>query len=131
MPRYGPTSIKLFGEIHKSFWNQICHCAKSRKLKMTITPEIIYKKFLEQNCECDYCGAKLRLPKKAKEAVEPDIASLDRIDSDIGYIAENVHWVCKDCQWMKSNLLESEFILKCGKIFCHSCLKGKYEKVPA
>lgn len=43
-------------------------------------------------------------------------ASLDRIDSSFGYILNNVQWVHKDVQRMKSDFSEAHFVETCRKI---------------
>ena len=43
-------------------------------------------------------------------------ASLDRINSKIGYFKENTQWIHKDLQWMKGNKDEAVFINYCKLI---------------
>ncbi len=45
-----------------------------------------------------------------------DTASLDRIDSTLGYIPNNVQWVHKDVNRMKSDFKESDFLKWCNLI---------------
>ena len=40
-------------------------------------------------------------------------ASLDRIDSNKGYVTDNIQWVHKDINYMKSDLDEQQFIHYC------------------
>lgn len=109
-------SMPLHGEIYSSFWNQIHHSARSRNLQFEIVPATIWQIFEKQSCCCDYCGKGLILPRKHSEHSLPDVASLDRIDSKVGYTKDNVHWVCKNCQWLKSSFIETEFLEQCFKI---------------
>ena len=43
-------------------------------------------------------------------------ASLDRIDSTVGYIEGNVHWVLWDINRMKWNIPHEEFIKLCSLV---------------
>ena len=43
-------------------------------------------------------------------------ASLDRIDSKLGYTSNNIQWVHKDLNYMKSDLDQSVFIEWCRKV---------------
>jgi hypothetical protein len=43
-------------------------------------------------------------------------ASLDRIDSKVGYIKGNVQWVHKNVNWMKQDFSDDEFLTMCKKI---------------
>ena len=38
------------------------------------------------------------------------LASLDRIDNDLGYVKGNVRWICKRLNYMKHILSEDEFL---------------------
>jgi len=49
----------------------------------------------------------------------PTTASLDRIDSSIGYTEENVQWIHKDINSLKSNFQESEFFKLVDIIYEH------------
>lgn len=50
------------------------------------------------------------------EKLNKQTASLDRIDSNIGYIKDNVQWVHKHVNQMKWNFDEDYFIDLCRKI---------------
>lgn len=51
---------------------------------------------------CNYCG---------------EIAfGIDRLNSSLGYIKDNIVSCCRDCNWMKSNKSIEDFINKCNKI---------------
>lgn len=49
-------------------------------------------------------------------------ASLDRIDSSLGYIEGNVQWINKEINYMKMDLPQDKFIEWCEKIY-------KYKKL--
>ena len=47
-------------------------------------------------------------------------ASLDRIDSNKGYIKNNVQWVHKHINTMKMHMTDREFIDMCKKVAKHN-----------
>ena len=63
--------------------------------------------FLRQGERCALSGVTL---------VMGDNASVDRIDSDHGYTPENIQWVDKTINQMKSDLDQEEFINWCRKV---------------
>jgi len=48
---------------------------------------------------------------------------MDRIDNDLGYTKENIQWVHKDVNAMKSNFKEKYFLKICKlivrRLLCH------------
>jgi len=46
-------------------------------------------------------------------------ASVDRIDSSIGYVMGNIQWVHKDINKMKSDFSQELFIAWCGLVASH------------
>ncbi len=47
-------------------------------------------------------------------------ASLDRIDSSLGYIEENVQWVHKDVNMMK-RIYDNNYFIKMCKLIAENC----------
>ena len=43
-------------------------------------------------------------------------ASLDRIDSKLGYIEDNVQWVTSKVNMMKQHYTQEEFLEVCGNV---------------
>lgn len=100
---------KGYGEISASMWKQIKSCASSRDLQINLSIEYLWDLFNKQNKQCALSGVLLTFGKK-KQGIT---ASLDRIDSSIGYIESNVQWVHKDINKMKSDFNQSYFIKLC------------------
>ena len=46
-------------------------------------------------------------------------ASLDRIDSNLSYIKDNVQWIHKDLNRMKNEFSQDRFIEVCKAVFEH------------
>jgi len=111
--------VKLYKELPLLYLDRVKVGAKLRHLEYSITPEVVYEIFEKQNGVCALSGLKislttksLRLEKNRKEFT----ASLDRIDSTKGYTNDNVQWVHKDINQMKSNRTDKDFIELCKKI---------------
>jgi hypothetical protein len=56
-------------------------------------------------------------------------ASVDRINSSLGYVAGNLQWVHRDVNFMKSTLGDDRFVLMCRLVARH-CLARKIELEP-
>jgi hypothetical protein len=91
--------------------------AKNRDISFELT-EDEFRELTQGNCH--YCG------------VEPDQAlqlnadgdlyiynGIDRLDGSKGYTTDNCVPCCKVCNFMKRNMLESEFIAHISKIMLH------------
>ena len=104
---------KGFGEISEKYWYGIIKNTKrkTKNLECTITKEFAWNLYLNQNRKCALMGIDIIFG-KGKEAT----ASLDRIDSNIGYIPTNIQWVHKTVNLMKMALDQTEFIKFCKLI---------------
>lgn len=106
---------KGYREISGEFWNRTKRSASVRNYEFSITIEYIWELFEKQNRKCVLSGVDIRFNKR-REDISFATASLDRIDSSIGYIEGNVQWVHKIVNNLKMDLNEQEFILWCEKI---------------
>ena len=107
------------GEISGNFWyNHIVRNAKGEKkrkvLELSITKEYIWELFLKQDRKCKLSGLELKFPISNKDRNYN--ASLDRIDSSLGYIENNVQWIHKDINMMKRIYNNEYFINMCKLI---------------
>lgn len=102
----------------ESFWrcfiSSYAAGAKSRKLDWKLTDTQVMDIVVRP---CYYCG---NLPSERrghwKSYCVQFVNGLDRIDSKIGYVSENVVSCCKMCNRMKSNYGKEEFLAQCFKI---------------
>jgi hypothetical protein len=105
------------GDISGDFWyNHVVTSASGnkgnrRQLELSITKEEAWQLFLDQNKKCALSGLDLKFPDKNTD--KSWTASLDRIDSSIGYTKENVQWVHKDINMMKRIYNNQYFIEMC------------------
>lgn len=89
----------------------------------------LFKKLVTSNCF--YCGSE---PANAYKDTHSDYHlhynGLDRIDSDIGYIKENVIPCCPSCNRAKSTMNEQEFLAWVNRIHNHWIVQNK-SKLPS
>lgn len=100
---------KGFGEIPKSYINNISNAAKSRGIAFDVSGEYIWELFLTQNRKCKLSGVDLYFTGIGRGST----ASLDRIDRTKPYVKGNVQWVHKIVNEMKWSKNDCEFIKWC------------------
>jgi hypothetical protein len=110
-----------------------CHLrtgAKIREIEFDITIEDCWELFVKQNGRCALTGVELKhwVYDTNSSIIDGDV-SLDRIDSTKGYIKDNIQWVHKVINIMKSDLEENDFINWCRKVIDNNQIrKVKNEK---
>ena len=95
----------------------LCHIkknAKIRDIEFTTSKEYLWELYLSQNKECVLTGFPITFGNRYKKLTTT--ASLDRIDSSMGYIVGNVQWVHKDINMMKRQLSNEQFISLCKTV---------------
>ena len=96
-----------------SYYLQNC---KKRFKECDITLTDLYNQWKKQNGICPYSGIKLVLANYTKNHNNPIYrASIDRIDSSIGYIVNNIQFVSTAINYMKNTMSDSDtkFLCKC------------------
>lgn len=96
-----------YEEIPMTYIKQVERSADLRGILHEITPLDMWQVWLEQNAKCAYTGRKIFL------GVD---ASLDRRDSNIGYVRSNIQWVHKDVNMAKQSMSEELFIKLCKDV---------------
>lgn len=99
-----------FGEISGAYFSEIKGNAIERHHIFDITIGYIWDLFIKQNRKCALTGVEITFAKKGKMF---KTASLDRIDSQKGYVEGNVQWVHKDINWLKNKFDQDYFIEMC------------------
>ncbi len=100
---YGNIGRKQFNVIYK------------RRDNSDLDIEFLWNLFLLQNGKCAISGIGLRFPHFHNESVNNG-ASLDRIDSNLGYFKSNVHWVHKNINQIKFDLTMEDFLKYTGLV---------------
>src|SRR5690554_849704 len=109
------------GDISGNYWYSLKSGANGskgrREIEFSITIEYAWDLFLYQEKRCALSGETLEFTHENGIRVRSrGTASLDRIDSSLGYIEGNVQWVHKDINLMKGRLDEEVFIKWCRNV---------------
>lgn len=108
--------FKGVGEISISYLKNIVDGAKSRNLTMNVNGQQLWELYLTQNKKCALTGLDLDFGKHThgyKTKLQSQTASLDRINSSLGYNIENLQWVHKHINMMKNKYDNDYFKQMC------------------
>lgn len=99
------------GDLTKTEYTRLKRSAESRNIQFEVTMEYLWNTFLKQNHICAITGDYL-----------PNIngASLDRINSDLGYIENNIQWVTKQANLSKHIMSMNQLYDFCKKVLRHA-----------
>lgn len=94
--------------------------ARQRFKHFDLTLKDLKQQWENQNGLCPYSGVKLELITHKNKAIKAiNSASLDRIDSNIGYVKNNIQFVSIPLNYLKNNLTHNETIEICLQITKH------------
>jgi hypothetical protein len=106
-----------YNDIRQHHWYNIKKHANKKGLDFSISMEYAWKLYEDQNMNCALSGLPIAFAKtKIGHSKGKTTASLDRIDSKKGYIENNVQWLHKWVNLMKSDFEQCEFIDYCRLI---------------
>lgn len=109
---------KGVGDLGASFVANLKSQAKYRHIEFNLSVEYLWNLFVSQDKKCALTRIPLRITESYKEAIhDKGTASLDRIDSNGGYVEGNVQWVHKDVNLMKQDLTQSDFFVLCRDVY--------------
>lgn len=97
------------GPVRVSWFNKARAQAKLRNLSFDISIEFIADLYAKQNKKCALSG----IPIGWEDIGTTHLASIDRIDSSLGYLKSNVQLVHKDINMMKQSFSNDYFIQLC------------------
>lgn len=98
--------------IVEKYFNTIRHRAIYKNIELKIDEHYIIKILNEQNNNCKLSNLPI--------SIENNTASLDRINSKLGYVEDNVQWVHKWINVMKLDFTQEEFIQFCKAVAEHN-----------
>jgi hypothetical protein len=101
------------GEISGSYLNAIKKGAEKRGIPFTADNETLWKLFQSQEYKCKLSGLPIALGRGTRTV---QTASLDRIDSKLGYVEGNLQWLHEDVNMMKNALDQNRFLELCQAI---------------
>jgi hypothetical protein len=112
----GCYKIAAYKEISGGYWGNVQRSAKRKGLEFNLTIEYAWNMFTQQNRRCSLTGRELCFVKNWQHNCTKQTASLDRIDSKIGYLPTNVCWLHKDINMFKGNMHSRDFIALCQEV---------------
>jgi hypothetical protein len=98
------------GVLRASFAHKYKTGAETRGIEFSVSFEDLADLLIEQDFECALSGESLDAMGLNNNA------SLDRIDSSLGYIKGNVQWVTSKVNMMKQSYSQDEFIAVCRAV---------------
>jgi hypothetical protein len=108
-----------YGDISGCYWSGVIKGAKYRSIVFDIVIKEAWEVFLKQSGKCALTGEPLCFVRNYSKDCKEQTASLDRIDSGIGYVKNNIQWVHKKINSIKLNCSQNEFINWCKKVAEH------------
>jgi hypothetical protein len=106
-----------YGNVSGSYLTTVRNNASKRDIEFNITAIDIWNQFLLQNGRCAITNLDLKfIPSRYKDKTGIQTASIDRIDSNLGYFPENIQILHKTVNQMKWNFDQSYFIELCTKV---------------
>ena len=93
--------------------------AKKRDKEFDITLDDLLNLWDSQGGICSYTGIQLVPPREGKDVPMYRKASLDRIDSTIGYIVGNIQFISASANHAKNNMTHEEMVEFCRLITTH------------
>lgn len=100
-------AYKGFPNISGQYFSQLKRSAQVRNIIFNLTKQDLENLYLKQNKRCALTNIPIYFGSNKN-------ISLDRIDSRLGYIENNIQFVIKDINLMKRNLDETFFIYLCN-----------------
>ncbi len=100
-----------YEELTGEYMGQVRRNSVIREIPFCITPKQVWDQYILQNKKCAYCNRDISFLTKT--------ASIDRIDSKLGYYIDNIQIVHKVINNMKSSLPEEHFLSFINDIFKH------------
>ena len=102
------------GDLSAQFFSVLKYRAEKQGFEFSITMEEIWQLFLDQDKKCALTGLPLKFEtlRNILKGAE-QTASLDRIDSNRGYVPDNIQWVHKDVNKMKNEFGQDYYIKMC------------------
>lgn len=115
-----PVKRQAVGLLGKTYYSSLRRGADVRGLEWSVSQEYLWSIFTGK---CALTGQEITLSLETHNsapAYHYFTASLDRIDSSLGYIEGNVQWVHKDINRLKNNYDQEDFIKMCTMVVTYA-----------
>ena len=95
--------------------------AKKRHVDFTLSIDDLKQQFAKQNGRCVYSGKQIVMPLNFTRIYDKNVASIDRIDSKVGYVSGNIQLTTKKINMMKQGMSHEEFVDTCRVVAKYAC----------
>jgi hypothetical protein len=110
------STAKCCQDVPLSYIKSIQKGALERGYEYNVSDEYLAGLYIKQNKRCALTGFRIPFFCDCRNKNKETLASLDRINSDKGYVEGNVQWVHKNYNMLKNNWDNVEFIDMCKKV---------------
>lgn len=108
---------KISDKICITFYKKIQSNALKRKLEFNLSIDELWQLFLDQDMKCALTGVNINIVNATiSHNYHLNTASLDRIDSKKGYTKNNIRWIHKAINHLRSDIGDEDFIYLCHLI---------------
>jgi len=108
-----PKGVAAFNRLYQSY----CHTAKNRGYAFSLS-EKAFKLITKQRCY--YCGTKPTQIRRVKSCNGDYVHNgIDRTDNSKGYVPGNIVACCRQCNFMKNNYSQKDFLAHVERIHKH------------
>jgi len=90
--------------------NQIQRSARNRNLEYKVKPKELWDLLVQQDFKCVLSGELIELSRTIDNKTKVQTASLDRIDSNLGYVKGNIQFISMSCNYAKNNMTHTEML---------------------
>lgn len=108
------STYKGFKELSGKYWYDIQYNARKKGIDFDLDIEYAWDLYIRQNKKCALSGLDIELYRSSKKR---NTASLDRVDSSMGYYKDNIQWLHKNVNNLKGTFSNKDTIGICKKIF--------------
>ena len=108
-----------YEEISGEYWGRVKANAVKRNLILDIPIEYAWEVFILQNRKCKLSGMDISFA-PSRRAAGDGTASIDRIDSNKGYIKDNIQWLHKDINRLKDHFSDERLKELCAMVYLHN-----------
>lgn len=118
---------KGYEDLSLSVFSRLKGGAKLRGHSFELSMEYLWKLFEKQKMKCALSNQRIYMPVHSRPNdnrldKKDFMASLDRVDNNLGYIEGNVRWVCKELNYMKHTMTDKSFLSFIKQVYEHNNL---------
>jgi hypothetical protein len=106
---------KGFENISGKYYGRIKRNAEKRNIVFDVNIEYFNELLVKQKFKCNLSGLDISFSHSKKDNYNAT-ASIDRIDSNKGYVKNNLQWIHKDVNLMKNHFNQDYFLEICERI---------------